>query len=112
MKHVVFVMMFFVTGVLAAAADKPNIVLILADDLGYGELGCYDTSCLRSRAWMELLAPPFLSHFSGHLRVAHFSVSHFCGFRVLSCSERIFRPGERGWIWAIHSPQVCQVGAA
>ncbi len=24
-----------------AAADKPNIVLIYCDDLGYGDLGCY-----------------------------------------------------------------------
>ena len=26
---------------MAAAEEKPNIVLIVADNLGYGELGCY-----------------------------------------------------------------------
>lgn len=32
----------------AAAADQPNIIFIMADDLGYGDLGCYGQKVIRT----------------------------------------------------------------
>jgi arylsulfatase A len=36
------------TPCLAVAADRPNVVFILADDLGWGDLGCYGQTKIRT----------------------------------------------------------------
>jgi len=56
----------FCAGVLSAS-EKPNVVFILADDLGYGELGCYGQKKIPTPHIDDLAAAGtrFTRHYSG-----------------------------------------------
>lgn len=59
---------FLTVAILAAQADrKPNIVFILADDLGYGELGCYGQKKIRTPNIDQLASQgiKFTHHYTG-----------------------------------------------
>ncbi len=51
----------------ALAAPKPNIIYILADDLGYGDLGCYGQKVIRTPQLDKMAAEGmrFTRHYSG-----------------------------------------------
>src|SRR2546423_7281578 len=51
----------------AFAADRPNIVFLIADDLGYGDVGCYGQQKIRTPNIDELAknGMRFTSHYAG-----------------------------------------------
>ena len=53
---------------LLPARDKPNIVFILADDLGYGDLGCYGQEKIKTPRLDQMAREGlrYTSHYSGH----------------------------------------------
>ncbi len=75
-----------------SAAEKPNLILILADDLGYGDLGCYGS---------EKIKTPHLDALAGEgLRLTSFYAQSVCGpsraALLTGCYPiRVAEPGNR-----------------
>ena len=57
----------------AKRPDKPNIIFILADDLGYGDLGCYGQKKIRTPNLDRMAAEGirFTQHYAGNAVCAH-----------------------------------------
>jgi arylsulfatase A-like enzyme len=66
----------------ASAAEKPNLIFILADDLGYGELGCYG---------QKVIQTPNLDRMAKEgLRFTHF----YAGATVCAPSRSVLMTGQ------------------
>lgn len=52
----------------ASAADKPNIIYIVVDDLGYGDLGCYGQKVVKTPRLDQMAKEGlrFTDHYAGH----------------------------------------------
>jgi len=44
----ILLLVFLVTGLVARAADKPNFIIIFTDDQGYGDLGCFGSTTIKT----------------------------------------------------------------
>ncbi|MEW4487182.1 arylsulfatase [Thalassoglobus sp. JC818] len=64
----VFGLQLFITIGLLQAADRPNIIYIMTDDLGYGDLGCYGQEVIETPNIDRLASQGmrFTDHYSGH----------------------------------------------
>ena len=100
----VSIQQFSLTG---SNVKKPNIIYILADDLGYGELGCYGQKKIRTPHIDKLAAEGmrFMQHYSGSPVCAPSRCSLLTGKHTGHCYIRgNDEMPERGDVW--HDPEL------
>jgi arylsulfatase A-like enzyme len=84
-----------------AAKSKPNIIFILADDLGYGDLGCYGQKEIKTPNLDQMAAEGmlFTQHYAGSTVCAPSRCVLMSGLHTGHCTVRsnspgLMRPGE------------------
>ncbi len=64
-KPIYFVTILLLTSLLTSAQENPNVILIMADDLGYGDLSCYGATKLHT-PHLDQLAASGIRFNNGH----------------------------------------------
>ena len=85
-----FVQTLDTQSVKAESSDRPNVVLIMADDLGYGDLGCYGQSKIQTPRIDEMARQGmrFTDHYSGSNVCAPTRCSLVTGLHTGHCTIR------------------------
>ena len=71
------VLLFFCLALSALAADRPNIVFIMADDMGYGDVGCYNAGSKIPTPHMDRLAREGMRFTDAHSSAAFCTPSRY-----------------------------------
>lgn len=84
------------------APTRPNIVYVMADDLGYGDLGCYGQKRIKTPNIDRLAAKGmrFTDHYAGHTvcrpsRIVLLTGRHTGHTPISSNAQYMLQPGER-----------------
>jgi len=96
----IVVLMFGVSSVLSAQEHLPNIVFILADDLGYGDVGCYNSESKIPTPNLDKLAATGMRFTDAH------SPSTVCTptrYSILT-GQMAFRTGMKGVFGGVTGP--------
>ncbi len=91
---------------LAAAARPPNILLILADDLGYGDLGCYNPEAKAPTPHLDRLASQGMRFQDAHSPSTVCTPSRYS----LLTGRMCFRTGYRGVFVGAGGPALIEEG--
>ena len=86
----IFALLLAAAGAVSAFAEKPNIIFILADDLGYGDLGCFGQETLKTPHLDQMAAEgmKFTRHYSGSTVCAPSRCVLLSGLHTGHCSIR------------------------
>jgi len=106
------ILLFFVTALAVAAEPKPNIVFILADDLGYNEVGAYGQKKIRTPHLDRLAAEGlrFTRHYSGAPVCAPARAVLLTGRHLGHCEIRDNKEGKGGKRFGGQHPLSPQAG--
>lgn len=102
----IFSQVYFIKQVKAESTPKPNIILILADDLGYGDIGCYNSEAKAPTPNIDRLAAQGVRMTDAHTPATVCTPTRYSVLTGRMC----FRTGMRGVFCGAGGPCLIEDG--